>query len=119
MERFLGCLLEHYAGDFPLWLAPIQVRILPITDAHDDYSNKIKDQLAEIGIRAECDLRNEKTGFKIREGTLEKIPYLLIIGDREVKEDTVSVRSRKDGDEGSLSLSEFLVRIEGEAKNKA
>jgi threonyl-tRNA synthetase len=119
MERFLGCLLEHYAGDFPLWLAPTQVRILPITDAHDDYSNKIKDQLAEIGIRAECDLRNEKTGFKIREGTLEKIPYLLIVGDREVKEDTVSVRSRKDGDEGALFLSKFLVRIEGEAKNKA
>ena len=118
MERFLGCLLEHYAGDFPLWLAPTQVRVLPITDAHDDYSNRIKEQLTGMGIRADCDLRNEKTGFKIREGALEKIPYLLIIGDREVKEETVSVRSRKNGDEGSLPLSEFLVRVEMAAKNK-
>src|SRR3989338_11099893 len=77
------------------------------TDAHDDYSNRIKEQLTGMGIRADCDLRNEKTGFKIREGTLEKIPYLLIIGDREVKEETVSVRSRKNGDEGSLPLSEI------------
>ena len=119
MERFVGCLLEHYAGDFPLWLAPTQVKVLPITDAHDEYSKKIKDQLAEIGIRADCDLRNEKTGFKIREGNLEKIPYLLIIGDRELEEETVSVRSRKNGDEGSLPLSEFLVRVEREAKDKA
>jgi len=118
MERFVGCLLEHYAGDFPLWLAPTQVRVLPITDAHDEYSKKIKDRLSEIGIRTDCDLRNEKTGFKIREGTLEKIPYLLIIGDRELAEETVSVRSRKNGDEGSLPLSEFLVRVEREAKNK-
>jgi len=118
MERFVGCLLEHYAGDFPLWLAPTQVKVLPITDAHDEYSKKIKDRLSEIGIRADCDLRNEKTGFKIREGTLEKIPYLLIIGDRELEEETVSVRSRKNGDEGVLPLSEFLVRVEKEAKDK-
>lgn len=98
--------------------ADTQVRVLPITDAHDDYSNRIKEQLTGMGIRADCDLRNEKTGFKIREGVLEKIPYLLIIGDREVKEETVSVRSRKNGDEGSLPLSEFLVRVEMEAKNK-
>jgi threonyl-tRNA synthetase len=119
MERFLGCLIEHYAGDFPLWLAPTQIRILPITDAHDEYSNKVKNQLTALGFRADCDLRNEKTGFKIREGTLEKIPYLLIIGDREVKEETVSVRSRKVGDEGSLPLSEFLERVERETKEKA
>ena len=118
MERFVGCLLEHYAGDFPLWLAPTQVRVLPITDAHDEYSKKIKDRLSEVGIRADCDLRNEKTGFKIREGTLEKIPYLLIIGDRELEEEAVSVRSRKNGVEGSLPLSEFLVRVEREAKEK-
>jgi len=118
MERFLGCLIEHYAGDFPLWLAPTQVKILPITDNHNDYSIRIKNKLLEMGIRSDCDLRNAKIGYKIREGTLEKIPYLLIIGDKEIEEETVSVRSRKKGNEGSVSLSEFIECVEGMIKNR-
>ena len=118
MERFLGCLIEHYAGDFPLWLAPIQVKILPITDNHNDYSIRIKNKLLEMGIRSDCDLRNAKIGYKIREGTLEKIPYLLIIGDKEIEEETVSVRSRKKGNEGSVPLSEFIACVEGMIKNR-
>jgi threonyl-tRNA synthetase len=118
MERFLGCLIEHYAGDFPLWLAPTQVKILPITDNHNDYSIRIKNKLLEMGIRSDCDLRNAKIGYKIREGTLEKIPYLLIIGDKEIEEETVSVRSRKKGNEGSVPLSEFIECVEGMIKNR-
>ncbi len=118
MERFLGCLIEHYAGDFPLWLAPTQVKILPITDNHNDYSIRIKNKLLEMGIRSDCDLRNAKIGYKIREGTLEKIPYLLIIGDKEIEEETVSVRSRKKGNEGSVPLSEFIACVEGMIKNR-
>ncbi len=119
MERFLGCLIEHYAGDFPLWLAPTQVKILPITDNHNDYSIRIKNKLLEMGIRSACDLRNAKIGYKIREGTLEKIPYLLIIGDKEIEEETVSVRSRKKGNEGSVPLSEFIECVGEMVKNKA
>lgn len=119
LERFLGCLIEHYAGDFPLWLAPIQVRVLPITDNHDDYSTNVKNRLSEVGIRSDCDLRNAKMGYKIREGTLEKIPYLLIVGDKEVEEETVSIRSRKKGNEGPMSLSQFIERIEHLIKSKA
>lgn len=119
MERFLGCLIEHYAGDFPLWLAPTQVKILPITDNHNDYCIRIKNKLLELGIRSDCDLRNAKIGYKIREGTLEKIPYLLIIGDKEIEEETVSVRSRKKGNEGSVPLSEFIECVEEMVKNKA
>lgn len=119
MERFLGCLIEHYAGDFPLWLAPTQVRILPITDKHNDYGIRIKNKLSEMGIRSDCDLRNAKIGYKIREGTLEKIPYLLIIGDKEIEEETVSVRSRKKGNEGSVPLSQFIECVEKTVKDKA
>ncbi|MFQ5712543.1 MAG: threonine--tRNA ligase [Candidatus Scalinduaceae bacterium] len=119
MERFLGCLIEHYAGDFPLWLAPTQVRILPITDNHNDYGIRIKNKLSEMGIRSDCDLRNAKIGYKIREGTLEKIPYLLIIGDKEIEEETVSVRSRKKGNEGPIPLSQFIECVEKTVKDKA
>jgi threonyl-tRNA synthetase len=119
MERFLGCLIEHYAGVFPLWLAPTQVRILPITDSHNDYGLSIKNKLTERGIRSDCDLRNAKIGYKIREATLEKIPYLLIIGDKEIEEKAVSVRSRKKGNEGSVPLSKFIECVEEMIKNKA
>ncbi len=118
MERFLGCLIEYYAGDFPLWLAPIQIRILPITDNHNDYGIRIKDKLTEMGIRSDCNLKNAKIGYKIREGTLEKIPYLLITGDKETKEETVSVRSRKKGDEGTIPLTKFIASVKEEIKNK-
>ncbi|MGR3317524.1 MAG: threonine--tRNA ligase [Candidatus Anammoxibacter sp.] len=118
MERFMGCLIEHYAGCFPVWLTPLQVRILPITDNHNDFALKVKETLKEHEIRVECDTRNLKTGNKIRDGILEKIPYLLIVGDKEKELGTVSVRSLKDGDEGSCSLDDFLKTITNKIKNR-
>jgi len=118
MERFVGCLIEHYAGDFPLWIAPIQIRILPITDAHIDYAKKIQAQLFLKNIRVECDTSNAKISYKIREGTLEKIPYLLIVGDKEVQKCAVAVRSRKKGDEGSFLIDEFIKKVELEIEEK-
>ncbi|MEK6635593.1 MAG: His/Gly/Thr/Pro-type tRNA ligase C-terminal domain-containing protein, partial [Planctomycetota bacterium] len=118
MERFVGCLIEHYAGDFPLWIAPIQMRILPITDAHIDYAKKLQAQLLLKNFRVECDSGNAKINYKIREGTLEKIPYLLIVGDREIKSGAVAVRSRKKGDEGVFSIEDFIKNIESEILEK-
>ncbi len=114
MERFIGCLIEHYAGDFPLWIAPVQVRILPITDAHIDYAKKIETLLLAKNFRAECDTSSAKINYKIREGTLEKIPYLLIVGDKEVEGGTVSVRSRKKGNEGTIPMEECIRKMESE-----
>ncbi len=118
MERFVGCLIEHYAGAFPVWLAPTQVKILTITDNHNDYAARVKETLESNDVRVECDTRNMKTGNKIREGILEKIPFLLIVGDKEKEQEAVSVRSRKDGDEGSCPLSGFVERIKGIIEKK-
>lgn len=118
MERFIGCLIEHYAGDFPLWIAPVQVRILPITDAHIDYAKKIETLLLAKNFRAECDTSSAKINYKIREGTLEKIPYLLIVGDKEVEGGTVSVRSRKKGNEGTIPMEECIRKMESEITAK-
>ncbi len=118
MERFVGCLIEHYAGDFPLWIAPIQMRILPITDAHIDYAKKIQAQLLSKNFRVECDMNNAKINYKIREGVLEKIPYLLIVGDKEIGSNTVSVRSRKKGNEGALPVEDFITNVETEIRLK-
>ena len=107
MERFVGGLLEHFAGAMPMWLAPEQVRILTITDAHGAYANKVAAQLREKEIRVAVDLRNEKTGFKIREATMAKIPYVLVVGDNEVRDETVSVRKRGEGNLGPRPLIEF------------
>ncbi|GJQ59333.1 MAG: threonine--tRNA ligase [Candidatus Scalindua sp. AMX11] len=119
MERFLGCLIEHHAGNFPLWLAPIQVRVLPISDKFNDYALETKNKLSKAGIRTEVDTKSAKIGFKIREGTLEKIPYLLIVGEKEVEDEAVSVRSRKSGNEGPIPLSQFILRVEDEVRDKA
>ncbi|MDR4504592.1 MAG: threonine--tRNA ligase [Candidatus Scalindua sp.] len=119
MERFLGCLIEHYGGDFPLWLAPLQARVLPISDKFNDYGIDIKSRLSKAGIRTDVDTKNAKIGLKIREGTLEKIPYLLIVGEKEVEEEAVSVRSRKKGNEGAIPLSQFMLRLEKEVRDKA
>ena len=119
MERFVGCLIEHYAGDFPLWIAPIQMRILPITDAHIDYAKKLQAQLLLKNFRVECDTSSSKINYKIREGILEKIPYLLIVGDKEMQSGSVAVRSRKRGDEGMLSIEEFIKNIETEIREKS
>ncbi len=118
MERFVGCLIEHYAGDFPLWIAPVQMRILPITDAQRDYAKKLQNQLLMKNFRVECDTSNAKINYKIREGTLEKIPYLLIVGDKESGSDTVSVRSRKNGNEGVMATEDFLNKAESEVREK-
>lgn len=108
MERFIGALTEHYAGAFPLWLAPVQVVVLPIADRHIEYSKEIKEELEKREIRIELDDRREKIGLKIREAQLQKIPYMLVIGDKEVENKTVAVRSREKGDLGAKSLSEFI-----------
>lgn len=118
MERFVGCLIEHYAGDFPLWIAPVQIRILPITDAHVEYAKKIQALLLARNFRAECDLSSAKINYKIREGTVGKIPYLLIVGDKEVEGGTVAVRSRKKGNEGAIPLEEFIRNVESEIREK-
>ena len=112
IERFIGILIEHFAGAFPTWLAPVQVKILPIADAHKDYANKVKEELEKKNIRVELDDRNEKIGYKIREAQLQKIPYMLIVGDKEQEANLVGVRSRTDGDIGQMKLEDFILKIE-------
>lgn len=112
VERFFGILLEHYAGAFPVWLAPVQAAVLPITDRHIDYARRVKEQVANAGLRAVLDDRNEKVNLKIREAQLQKIPYMLVVGDREAQNGQVSVRNRRHGDMGARSVDEFI----GEAR---
>ncbi len=111
IERFIGVLIENYAGAFPTWLAPVQVELLPIADTHVEYANQVKAKLEDVGIRVELDDRNEKIGYKIREAQLQKIPYMLILGDKEKEKGTVGVRSRKDGDIGAMDLDDFIAKI--------
>jgi len=111
LERFIGILTEEFAGDFPFWLAPVQVRVLPVSEKFSEYGEKILKELIEAGIRAEIDNSNEKVGYKIRLGELAKIPYLLVVGEKEIAENAVSVRKRKEGDLGKRSLGEFLKEI--------
>lgn len=119
IERFIGILTEHFAGAFPTWLAPVQVRVLPISDKHYAYAQNVYGRLLENDIRAELDDRNEKIGYKIREAQLQKIPYMLIVGDKEVEQGTVSLRSRKEGDLGAISLNDFIEKILKEIATKA
>ncbi|KGO15699.1 threonine--tRNA ligase [Clostridium botulinum] len=118
VERFIGILIEQYAGAFPTWLAPVQVKLMNITDAQYDYLKKVEEALKENNIRVEIDTRNEKIGYKIREAQLQKVPYMLILGDKEVEAGKVAVRSRKDGDLGAISLEEFIEKIKNEIKVK-
>ena len=118
-ERTLALLIEKYAGAFPTWLAPVQVKLLPIADRHLDYLYEIKKRLEAEGIRCEVDDRSEKIGFKIRSAQLEKVPYMLLAGDKDIENGTVSVRSRKNGDEGAFNPDDFLNRIIEEIKTKA
>ncbi len=111
IERFIGVLIENYAGAFPTWLAPVQVELLSIADTHVEYANQVKAKLEDVGIRVELDDRNEKIGYKIREAQLQKIPYMLILGDKEKEKGTVGVRSRKDGDIGAMDLDDFIAKI--------
>lgn len=118
-DRFIGIITEHFAGAFPTWLAPVQVRILPIADSHKEYAEKLKEKLEEYDIRVELDEREEKIGYKIREAQLQKIPYMLIVGDKEVEANAVGVRSRKDGDIGAMSVEDFINKTEEEIKTFA
>ena len=118
-ERTLALLIEKYAGAFPMWLAPVQVKILPIADRHADYAYEIKKQLEDVGMRVELDDRNEKIGYKIREARLQKVPYMLIVGDNEVESKTLSVRERgENGDLGAMSVEDFIARAKKEIDEK-
>jgi len=119
MERFIGALIEHYAGAFPLWLSPEQIRVAPITDNQLAYAKKILSILSESGLRAKIDSRNETIGYKIREARSEKIPYMLIVGQKEEQAATVAVRSRQKGDEGPVTLNQFIERAKTETNNKS
>jgi threonyl-tRNA synthetase len=114
VERFMAILIEHYGGDFPLWLSPLQAKIIPIADSHSIYAEKVKSQLESAGIRVEVDYRNEKMGLKIREAEKQKIPYMLVIGDKEVENDSLAIRRRKEGNLGVLSIEAIIERFIGE-----
>ena len=118
IERFIGVITEHYAGAFPTWLAPVQIKILPITDRAADYCSELKEKLDAAGYRVEVDSRNEKIGYKIRGAQLEKIPYMLVIGDKETEAGTVAVRTREGKDLGAMPLDDFLARIQKEVAEK-
>ena len=111
LERFFGCLIEHYAGAFPLWLAPVQVVLLPITDKHADYAHKLAQRFEELDIRVEKDLRNEKIGFKIREAQIQKVPYMVVLGDKEVDSQTLAVRKRRSKETRTLDFDSFLEEL--------
>lgn len=114
IERFMAILIEHFAGDFPLWLAPVQAKLIPIADSHIDYATKVKSQLESIGLRVEVDCRPEKLGFKIREAEKQKIPYMLIIGDKEMESQSLAIRKRKEGNLGVISIQEAIERFNRE-----
>jgi threonyl-tRNA synthetase len=117
LERFFGVLIEHYGGAFPLWLAPTQVIILTVTDRHDEWAGEVKKFLRDRGFRAEADIRNEKLGKKIREAQLAKIPYMLVVGDQEVKDKTVSPRTRGGEQFLTTTIENFTGYLEKEIKN--
>jgi len=118
IERFIGILIEHYAGLLPVWLAPVQAVVLNITDRQAEYVREVVKTLRDKGFRAESDLRNEKIGFKIREHTLQRVPYLAVVGDREVETHTVSIRNRQGQDLGSCSLDAFIDRLNQDVANR-
>lgn len=118
IDRFIGILVEHYGGAFPLWLAPVQARVLTIADAHADYARKVLEELKEAGIRAELDDRSEKIGYKIREAQLQKIPYMLVVGEKERESGTVAVRKRSEGDQGAKPVSEVIAQMKAEIEAK-
>lgn len=119
IERFIGILIEHFAGAFPTWLAPVQVKVLPISDKYAEYGRKVLDALETEGIRAEIDTRSEKIGYKIREAQTQKVPYMLVVGAKEEEDQLVAVRSRKDGDQGQKSLDAFIADVKEEIRIKA
>ena len=119
IERFIGVITEHFAGAFPLWLSPVQVKVLTVTERADDYANEVAAELDKLGFRVEVDARNEKIGKKIREATLSKTPYMLVLGDRDIENKTVSARLRSGEDLGAMSLADFAARLKEEVETKA
>ena len=118
IERFIGVITEHFAGKFPLWLSPVQAVILPISERHHEYAQKLQAELEAAGLRVECDLRNEKIGYKIREAQLQQTPYMLVVGDKEAESGTISPRHRKDGDLGAMTVAEFIAKAQAEVASK-
>ena len=118
IERFIGIITEHFAGAFPVWLSPVQVKVMPITDRSADYAKEVAVKLSELGVRVETDLRNEKIGYKIREAQMQKLPYMLVVGDREAESGKVAVRTRTGEDLGAMSFDDFAAKILDEIKTK-
>ncbi|MBT8132702.1 MAG: threonine--tRNA ligase, partial [Gammaproteobacteria bacterium] len=118
LERFIGVLIEHFAGSLPPWLAPVQAVVINITDRQAEYAGEIAESLKKQGFRVDCDLRNEKIGFKIREHSIQRVPYLLVIGDREMTENEVAVRTRSGADLGAMSLEDFADRLRADCARR-
>ena len=118
IERFIGILIEHFAGKFPVWLSPTQVKILPITDKQEGYANELCAKLKETGVRVSVDDRNEKIGYKIREAQMEKVPYMLVIGEKEAEAGQVAVRRRDKGDMGAIAKEDFVAMIKADIADK-
>jgi len=117
-ERFIGILIEHFAGAFPLWLAPVQAVVLPIADRHAEFARTVRAELKAAGLRVDLDERQEKIGYKIREAQLQKVPYMLVVGDREAAEGTVSVRTRTSGDQGAATIAAFINTARAEITSR-
>jgi threonyl-tRNA synthetase len=117
-ERFIGILLEHYAGELPLWLAPVQATVLPVADRHLPYAGEVREALAAAGLRAEVDRRTESVGRKIRDAELAKVPYMLVVGDREQEAGAVALRRHREGDEGTMPIAEAVARLAGEVAER-
>ena len=118
IERFIGILIEHFAGKFPVWLSPVQVKVMPISERQADYAKSVYETLKAKGLRVKLDDRNEKIGYKIREAQMEKVPYMLIVGDKEAEAGLVAVRRRDKGDVGAVSVDEFIATITQEIAEK-
>ena len=114
IERFIGVLTEHYAGAFPLWLAPVQAKVLTVTDNQAAYASGVLEKLKKLGVRAEVDLRNEKLGYKVREAQVAKVPYMLVIGDKEMEEGNINIRPRKGDSLGAMSVEDFAKLVKEE-----
>ena len=119
IERFIGVITEHFAGAFPTWLAPVQVRVMTVSDKYNDYAQEVCDKLKALGVRAETDLRNERTGYKIREAQMQKIPYMIVVGEKEKEAGTVAVRTRAGVDMGALAFDDFAAKLTEEIKTRA
>ena len=115
VERFMGILIEHYAGRFPFWLAPVQVLVIPVSDKFTDYARAVTERLLDAGLRAEVNLKDDRVGYKIREASLRKLPYAIVVGEKERAAETINVRSREDGELGVMQIGEFLERARAES----